>query len=624
MEFPADAITNINVINGFSTIYWRIYTEERLSDENGPPDKYSILKYLSRMKDLEIKLRNQDCLVSTHPKRFCLWVFSATPGFESLRVASQDAPADLTKLTIGSTTIKVSASGHVTAAELTRTLSREPVSPEHPTQWVSNLPAAFGDAENRALALFAAFISSVAGAMGLQLIRRHNAIPLGTRSFFTPVHDNFYDSPFIAGGDPTSVPALTNLDVDLTAVGKVIIFLRTVHQGGISCLRDAGLNAGAVDASSNIDVWLAPNGTVARLVSLNGDQSRMFARRQPANDAASRAAMEAKQRIWKSTVLDWLSNIGLPVGSVDDEHWVEVEVFEPFYSTYAAEYTRQIEDVPSSSPLRRILWPSRYCFTRTTSKNALDVDTVDGLTNELDDPLQFVEDWLNAPKPRMEKSSSSIHHGTQNKDMPTPRVDIPESLESLARASQYPDLQLAGLVYPTPPDGALVPGAVYNTDNPGGEPPESAATQAAAETSASKQGEQGKPRSGSEVTSSVLARNTLGVASGHYDATGDEDLFNDKDFGTRDITDADFNFFDDPNSNSLDDPVVKTESNEPAIPEPSDVEKPQTHSSLENVAEEQRENHSRANLQTRSRRSNRPLILRSNSRPTMTRLKVKL
>lgn len=484
----------------------------------------------------------------------------------------------------------VSASGHVTAAELTRTLSREPVSPEHPTQWVSNLPAAFGDAENRALALFAAFISSVAGAMGLQLIRRHNAIPLGTRSFFTPVHDNFYDSPFIAGGDPTSVPALTNLDVDLTAVGKVIIFLRTVHQGGISCLRDAGLNAGAVDASSNIDVWLAPNGTVARLVSLNGDQSRMFARRQPANDAASRAAMEAKQRIWKSTVLDWLSNIGLPVGSVDDEHWVEVEVFEPFYSTYAAEYTRQIEDVPSSSPLRRILWPSRYCFTRTTSKNALDVDTVDGLTNELDDPLQFVEDWLNAPKPRMEKSSSSIHHGTQNKDMPTPRVDIPESLESLARASQYPDLQLAGLVYPTPPDGALVPGAVYNTDNPGGEPPESAATQAAAETSASKQGEQGKPRSGSEVTSSVLARNTLGVASGHYDATGDEDLFNDKDFGTRDITDADFNFFDDPNSNSLDDPVVKTESNEPAIPEPSDVEKPQTHSSLENVAEEQREN----------------------------------
>lgn len=454
---------------------------------------------------------------------------------------------------------------------------------------MSNLPAIFGDTENRALALFAAFISSVASAMGMQLIRRYNAVPLGTRSFFTPVHDNFYDNPFIANGDPTAVPALTNLHVDLSPVGKVIISLRTVHQGGISCLQDAGFNPGAVDASSNIDVWLAPNGTVARLVSLNGDQSRMFARRQPVNDAASRAAMESKQRIWKSTVLEWLSNVGLPVTSVDDERWVEVEVFEPFYSTYAAEYTRQVEDVPSSSPLRRILWPSRYCFTRTASKNALDIDTIDGLPKELDDPLQFVEDWLNAPKPRVEKSLHFAHQSNLNKDMPTPRVDIPESLESLARASQYPDLQPAGLFYPTPPDGALVPGAMYNTDASGVEPPELPSSQAPMDNSARKKGEQNKTRSGSEGTSSVLASNTLGVASGHYDANGDEDLFNDKDFGTRDITDADFNFFDDPNSNSLDEPVVNAEPNELTVPEPSDAEKPQAESPSESVIEEHRE-----------------------------------
>jgi mediator of RNA polymerase II transcription subunit 13 len=135
MDFPGGAITNISVIvsatsvcyvarwvindfcqDGFSHIYWRIYTEDssigtQSSDSNTQNNGYNILKHLSRLKDLELKLRNQDCLVSCYPRRLGLWIFSATPGFESLSpLVQESAGQDPNRLLIGPVSLKGNSS----------------------------------------------------------------------------------------------------------------------------------------------------------------------------------------------------------------------------------------------------------------------------------------------------------------------------------------------------------------------------------------------------------------------------------------------------------------------------------------------------------------------------------
>lgn len=100
--------------NGFSVIYWRIYNEETSTSsqasETVASNGYSILKLLSKLKDLEIKLRNLGCLVSYYPRRLGLWVFSSTPSFESVDSFVQESPTedlkDPEKLLVGGITLK--------------------------------------------------------------------------------------------------------------------------------------------------------------------------------------------------------------------------------------------------------------------------------------------------------------------------------------------------------------------------------------------------------------------------------------------------------------------------------------------------------------------------------------
>lgn len=126
MDFPGSAATNVYLIvsdpatfcghfsdtksqDGFSTIYWRIYTEEpgiANHPPDGPANGYTILKHLGHLKDLEARLRNRNCLASC-PRRLGLWVFSSTPNFDSLHslyVKEGESPS--TKILVDTTTLK--------------------------------------------------------------------------------------------------------------------------------------------------------------------------------------------------------------------------------------------------------------------------------------------------------------------------------------------------------------------------------------------------------------------------------------------------------------------------------------------------------------------------------------
>ncbi|KGO74718.1 Mediator complex, subunit Med13 [Penicillium italicum] len=551
MDFPGGANTNIHLIDGFSNIYWRIYTEEAgiaNNPQESPANGYTILKHLSRLKDLEARLRGLNCLASC-PRRLGLWVFSPTPEFESLKpLYVRGSEAESNRIVVGTTTLKVSALGSVSSLDLVKGLSSDnqnqhgtqPAGQPRPHQ--SQPSSRRQDGYSSSAAIYASFISAVAGAIGLHLIRRHAALPLGSRTLFTAVERSGYESPQINNESILSTSCLTTLNIQLTMSGTITVSAQTVSQTGIMRLCSPCENiAEIIDVQPGTDLWLCPNGTIARLVTANVDLPTV-----PSLGHPTPGNLPAKRTQWKLDVVQWLRNLGLHVDSIDEEPWVEVEVWEPFFARLAGEAWRQSDDSQSALPLKRMLWPARFCFRRASSSNI----SSGAQTSFLDEPLDFAERWSTmASSLKLDHNpqftqNTPITQGPQPKDqemLSPPKAESLESIESLSRIAQYPDLQSTNLVYPTPPDGAAAVG--LNNSNPS----EAFADDSDFGLPNATQRSSRRNAPGSDV--SPVENSGVGVGTGLYDASDSEDLFgemNERDFGSKGITDADFSFFDDP------------------------------------------------------------------------------
>lgn len=264
----------------------------------------------------------------------------------------------------------VSASGSVSSRELVKNLSTEPqapsVTPAGPRpQNVTNQSRRV-EGYGNAAAIYASFITAITGTISLQLIRHHGAVPLGSRTLFTALERDGYESPTIANDSLTSSPSLTTLQVQFTPVGKLTVAFQTIAQHGLSRIHSPKDNPGETpDAQPGLDVWLSPNGAIARLISVNTSAQGAFGANSLNEGSSSLSA--AKRLQWKQSVVEWLKNFGLPIDSHEEELWVEVETWEPFYARLAGDIWRQNEENSSALPLKRILWPARYCFRRTKS-----------------------------------------------------------------------------------------------------------------------------------------------------------------------------------------------------------------------------------------------------------------
>ncbi|KAF7519907.1 hypothetical protein PCG10_009675 [Penicillium crustosum] len=556
MDFPGGANTNIHLIDGFSNIYWRIYTEEAgitSNPQESPANGYTILKHLSRLKDLEARLRGLNCLASC-PRRLGLWVFSPTPEFESLKpLYVRGSDAESNRIVVGTTTLKVSALGSVSSLDLVKGLSSDNQS-QHGTQPAGQPrphqgqpPPRRQDGYSSSAAIYASFISAVTGSIGLQLIRRHAALPLGSRTLFTAVEKSGYESPHINNDNILSNSCLTTLNIQLTMSGTITVSAQSISQAGITRLCSPHEDISErIDVQPGIDLWLCPNGTIAKLVTANIDSSTVPSLSYPAS-----GNLFAKKIQWKLDVVQWLRNFGLHIGSIDEEPWVEVEVWEPFFARLAGEAWRQSDDSQSALPLKRMLWPARFCFRRASSSNF----SSGAQASLLDEPLDFAERWSTMAS---SLKLDDISHTAQNtpitqdpqpkdQEMPSPLKPEPlESIESLSRIAQYPDLQSTNLVYPTPPDGTAVVG--LNNPNP---------SEAFADDSdfGLPHTTQRNPRRNAPGSDMSPVQNIgVGIGTGRYDASDEEDLFgemNERDFGSKGITDADFSFFDDPDFDGM-------------------------------------------------------------------------
>ncbi|PYI36362.1 hypothetical protein BP00DRAFT_151976 [Aspergillus indologenus CBS 114.80] len=562
MDFPGGSVTNIRVIDGFSQIYWRIYTEEpgitNIPGES-PANGYTILKHLSRLKDLELRLRNLDCLVSSYPRRLCLWTFSSTPGFEALAsVAASRSKDDTGRLLVGSTTLKVSSSGSVSSSDLVKNLS---VEPQHVTSAAGpqrpSAPTPF-------VTIYASFISALMGTLSLQLIQQLGAVPLGSRTLLTLDERGLHETVGYSAESSTFAPALTTLQVQLISAGKLTVALQTVPQPGLLRLCNPEDYPESHDIPPGTDLWLSPSGSIARLVTTRPAQ-RVGSSPYPYNTGGigSDRSDPVNRKQWMANVLGWLANFGLPVNGIDEDSWVEVEVWEPFYSRLAGETWRPNDGGLSTLPLKRILWPAIYCFRRTKSASSDSYGEMESVCAVIDNPLEFAEKWHVLEKPNLNETSPkplpiAQESETKDHDAPTPDMaGLPEGLESLSRAAQYPDLQTAGLVYPTPPDGATTAG--LNPTTVSSDAFSEDLYNSSAFPQQTRQISFGQPhskdRSAMDVTMGFGPSAGLAVGSGLYDTNDDDDLFgdmNERDFGAKGITDADFSFFDEPGFDRMD------------------------------------------------------------------------
>ncbi|KAL6234726.1 hypothetical protein BDW75DRAFT_211566 [Aspergillus navahoensis] len=527
MDFPGGSITNIRIIDGFSNVYWRIYTEDTNSTNppgDGPSNGHTVLKHISRLKELELRLRRQGSLVLSYPRRLGLLIFSATPDFEHLSSTLSSESGDQTNhLLVGSTVLKVWTSGSVSAADLAKShlsdLQKTNANSPAPSQRLQSgfVQPRRVDNSGGSAAIYASFISAVTAAFNLQIVRQNNAIPLGPRTLFNTVKGDTDEGQGVANNGPTPVfSALTSLQVQLTSVGKLTVALQTIAQTGLLRLSQPG--ASTSDVLPGTDLWLAPTGSIARLVTAYPERIT--------HSHPTSASEDIKR--WQLNVLEWLGYFGLPSEPVTDNGWVEVEVWEPFYSKLSGEAARFKEET-SSLPLKRILWPAIYCFKRAKSAQLEALDRNRESLPFLCDPLDFAEGWCAKEIPKAVETNSELPSKDQerkvsNQDTLSPGpANLPEGIESLSRASLHPEMQSASLVYPTPPDGTAGIGvnpAVPTTKN----------------------------ALDPDTTIDFGPAGGLGVGSGLYDTNEDDDLFgdmNEKDFGTKGITDADFSFFDD-------------------------------------------------------------------------------
>lgn len=437
-------------------------------------------------------------------------------------------------------------------------------------------------------AIYASFISAVTAAFSLQIVRQNNAIPLGPRTVFNTVESDLNEGQGAINDGPTSVPVLTTLQVQLTSVGKLTVAFQTVVQTGLTRLNQPGENS--LEDAPGTDLWLAPTGSIARLAAAH-----------PAVNNNNKLSFSTSEnaRQWKQNVLEWLGYFGLPIDVVAGEGWVEVEVWEPFYSKLSGEAAR-VKQEGSSLPLKRILWPSAYCFRRTKSTQLEAPEKTEESPPFFCDPLDFAEDWYTKEIPKaaetdLELPSQGQERQVNNQDTLSPGFSsLPEGIESLSRASLYPEMQTASLVYPTPPDGTAVIGVnptlssdVFAEDLDHG--PSLLQNQTKLKQSIRSTSKSGVDP---DVTMEFGPAAGLGVGSGLYDTNEDDDLFgdmNERDFGTKGITDADFSFFDDdgfdhpgkgsnidhsqesPDFADLGRPNAVVELSEPVAPSPNSV-----------------------------------------------------
>ena len=397
------------------------------------------------------------------------------------------------------------------------------------------------------------FISAVLGSIVFFLCRDHGFLPLNSRTLILadPQASGIATSNMALETDSLT---LATLDISLTSLGTLVI---KGHCDIAPGLQNILSSLNTKDAPSihvpGTALWLAPGGNAAKYYGSQNDKDlsgNLLVAPFHANSSDHRqhGLNEATIQSWKSKCLEWLSAKGLNSAVLEEGGWVFVQVLSGSALNFSSDYPAQ----PILEDLAVVPWPALLCFQ--TASNG--IRELQPLTLSLGsrDPLSFAEEWLASKDDRISQISK------RQKDRQAAEIRSKEQADLDARPIQsvtYSPAALrrgsnAGAMYPTPPDAVHHPvGATPSFDGNVSTPGNPVALFAHDTDHLPQTSHAGLGSTDADVWPSSGSKKDQTHTSMNFndnDNDNDDNLFGDDVVGDLfgDITDADFNFFDEP------------------------------------------------------------------------------
>lgn len=383
------------------------------------------------------------------------------------------------------------------------------------------------------------FTAAVLTSLSQRFCTKTGAIPLDSRSFILPSSSTDSESSELA-----AAPIIASLRVHLTTTGSLLL--------GISLSFSQGLHAGADGLNTSLPpagatVLAAPFGVFGTFQGLTeGDGSSVdgSAAQSPETQITRfRPDVDARSGQWRTTCCKLLEMRGISTAILSRSSWLSIQ----YLRRKPVESRSDGKRTPVVNSQTHILWPAVLCFRkRTRSPLAMNCTVDPGGISLRDgfDALNHAKTWFIGSSDREEllakKKNEREAAATKDTSEPNSRLlqqNNGSSPFDMRRASN--NGAAGGAMYPTPPDGVqtaagVTPSIDGNTSSPGNPAPSAALV---------------------DINTSMAASAGLGDAFGEgwdgSDTKRDQSFIQGEDwelnndvFVDNDITDADFNFFD--------------------------------------------------------------------------------
>ncbi|KIE03561.1 Mediator complex, subunit Med13, partial [Metarhizium majus ARSEF 297] len=558
----AEYDTNILVVNNIASISFRVY--EPSSDQSSSFGLAAI--------DIENSLREKGHIVYYDASRRGIWHFRIVGKEGSDEVSSQELDSSLS---LRGYSLIVGEEGSFEPSSLPRPRSQQPQTGHTPTSSTSSASAL--DQSQR----YAPTATSHLGPPGLQeqdskghtsvtdaklvqggssspkayesfvvatlltiqsaFCRHTDSIPLNYRTVLLSQNILENDGSFDVVTEKT--PTIGTFSAYLTTTGVLVVCM------GISICRGLLSYGDMLNQAPDLpgqQILAAPFGVIAsNQPAAQFDGTASMAQTPNTQALSLRGAPDIHNSFWKQACLKFLQLRGVAQSKLTDCFWINLLISKPKLQDAKSDVKRS----PMPNSTVTIPWPSPLCFRKRpveVSSTSRVGETILRGHEESHDPLGNAQSWFSSTPERDEKISkrkaervATSSEGFGGDSRPT-RLNGQSPL-TLRR----PSTAAAGSMYPTPPDAlqnanGVTPSLDGTLSSPGN--PLSAAAVPEGDNNGSvsmAMGDSFEPvRDFSEPKRQRSDSNLLGEADHMFGDMG-QDMF-----GDNDITEADFNFFD--------------------------------------------------------------------------------
>ncbi|KAF2657781.1 hypothetical protein K491DRAFT_776987 [Lophiostoma macrostomum CBS 122681] len=564
MEFLKTCNTNAQAIGDFEAVAYHAFSVRRNPTHSASP----LLDHAPSedVRAVQAHLRQERHFVIQDASRPWLWMFRSTSS-DQVGQKPYELPV------VEGYDFQREQSGFMKASELARPPIRtaNPNTPQSATGPSPSTPGGLQQPLHDIFSIYELFTSSVVALVSYYLVKDHGAVALNYRTFL--IKSATETDSVIEEQHLSAIPLrLTNVNVYWLSSGTLVVSSVAVNSPAIHNL-DTIPEGESQDQIVGKCVRIGPNGALAQVVSFDDPTEASPEENKLRKDRKRLRIGPAEQGIerWKTAVRRWLSWKGYSTTALDKpSSWVKIRT-APLTSSYQS---------------RPVLWPRFLCFfyddsthARGTldllhkSRAAIEAKALEWFETPhsvgFRNPVDVAQQWFLGKPERDAILEARRRAQKAEEEAIRPKEEHPGGLFPSSplnsRTGAYGDLQAVSGVYPTPPDG-VPPGAVVSGGDassisataastilvPGGSNP--AINLSAPQEHFPSEGQQQLPTSPEFPTS----------FDAFHAAGSNDDLFEDADdvdgYVGNGITDADFNFFDEPDGDDAampDAPIVE-------------------------------------------------------------------